>query len=352
MIFDRRKTNERALRPRKSALVAAFALCIAANFASAQDTKPTVPDEWKLSVAVGPAYALGVAAETWAKRLGDPAGGGLPTKVYPGAALADRDPARELLALRNGAADFAVGSSLYWSQQAGGLGVVSLPWIAPDARQLDALAKGPIAERLLAAVEGAGVVPLAIAPLGHRELATRERPVRSPADLAGMRVRVGAPQLVELFTALGAKAGVMSYAEAQPAFAAGTLDAQEGTLATMATSRLDAVGFRHVVLWGAVAEVAVFAMNRQRWDALDDIRRARVRVAAAEAASELAQWVRKENESALTALRKRGLAATQLSVAERAAFATAARPVYDRWAAAAGADLARAAEAAVTGATQ
>jgi len=55
MIFDRRKTNERVLRPRKRALVAVFALCSAANFASAQDTKPTVPDEWKLSVAVGPA---------------------------------------------------------------------------------------------------------------------------------------------------------------------------------------------------------------------------------------------------------------------------------------------------------
>lgn len=335
----------------RALIAVALASLVGASAARAQETKPTAPDEWKLSVAVGPAYALGVAADLWAKRLADPAGGGLPTKVYPGATLADRDPSRELLALRNGAADFAVGSSLYWSQQADGLGVVSLPWIAPGARQLDALTKGPIAERLLAAVEGTGVVPLAIAPLGHRELATRERPVREPADLAGMRVRVGAPQLVELFTALGAKAGVMTYAEAQSAFAAGTLDAQEGTLATMATSRLDAVGFKRIVLWGAIAEVAVFAINRRRWDALDDTQRARVRVAATEAASELARLVQKENESALTALRKRGLEATQLSVAERAAFATAARPVYDRWAAAAGADLARAAEAAVTGVT-
>src|SRR5262249_7989675 len=159
------------------------------------------PDEWKLSVAVGPAYALGVAAEHWAARLSDPAGGGLATKVFPGATLADRDPGREFVALKNGAADFAVGSTLSWSRQVAPLGGVSVPGAAPEPPHLDVLVKGPIADRLMAAVEAAGVVPLALAPLGHRELATRARPVRAPADLAGMRVRLGAPQLFELFAA-------------------------------------------------------------------------------------------------------------------------------------------------------
>ena len=81
----------------------------------------------------------------------------------------------------------------------------------------------------------------------------------------------------------------------------------------------------------------------------DDVQRTRVHIAATEAAAELAQLAQKEHEASLLALRKRGMIASQLSLAERAAFAAAARPVYDRWAAAAGADLARAAEAAVSG---
>src|SRR5262245_49253805 len=73
---------------------------------------PDKGSEWKLSTAVGPAFALGSAGERWAKRIGERSGGKLAAKVYPGAALADRDPAREFFALASGAADLAVGSSL------------------------------------------------------------------------------------------------------------------------------------------------------------------------------------------------------------------------------------------------
>ena len=59
--------------------------------------------------------------------------------------------------------------------------------------------------------------------------------------------------------------------------------------------------------------------------------------------------MRAENDAALVELRKRGVTVTRLTATGRAAFAAAARGVYDRWAAVAGADLVRAAEAAVRG---
>jgi TRAP-type C4-dicarboxylate transport system substrate-binding protein len=314
----------------------------------AQDAKPEKPKEYKVSVAVGPAFALGKAGERWGKLVGEKSAGRLATTLHPGATLAQRDPGREFLALRDGAADLAVGSSLFWAAQVKELGVVGLPWLAPEARQLDALAQGEMATSLAAAVERAGAVPLAFASVGHRELATWSRPVRTPADARDLKVRIVAvPMLADLYAGLSATSTAVAFAAAESAFASGALDAQEGQVAVFASSRIYALGAKHVTLWNAVGEIAVFAVNRAVWDGWSESDRDAVRDAARVAAAELADLARQESAAALAELRRRGIAVVALNGAERAAFATALRPVYDKWAAAAGDDIARLAEAAV-----
>jgi len=336
---------------RRRWLAALGAVLLAVPAARAQSVPSAKPQELKLSMAVGPAFALGKAGERWARLVTEKSAGRLAVATFPGATLAQRDPARELLALRDGAADLAVGSTLAWATQSNELAVVGLPWLAPAPRQLEALLAGPVRDALVAALERVGVVAVALAPLGHRDLATTSREVRAPADLAGMRIRVpGFLMLPDLYAALGARPGALSFVEAQAALRSGTLDAQEGTPAAFAAARLDAVGVRHVIVWGAVAEAAVFAVNRRTWDGWSEADRALVRATAQEAARELAALAVAEDESALVELRKRGVTVTLITPAGHAAFAAAARGVYDKWAAVAGEDLVRAAEAAVKGA--
>ena len=143
----------------------------------------------------------------------------------------------------------------------------------------------------------------------------------------------------------------MAFGDAQAAFRDGTLDAQEGTPATFAAARLDALGIREILLWGAVAEIAVFAVNRTAWDGWNEMQRALVNDAAQQAARELPALVRAENDAALAELRKRGVTVTRLTATGRGAFAVQTRGVYDRWANVAGAELVRAAETAVRSAT-
>jgi TRAP-type C4-dicarboxylate transport system substrate-binding protein len=317
--------------------------------ASAAAQEPEAkPEPWKLSTAVGPAFALGKAGARWAQLIAGRSGAGIPVRLVPGAALAARDPARELIALRDGAADLAVGSSLFWAAQVVELNVIGLPWLAPEDKDLAALAGEAVTTRLAAAMERAGVVPLAFAALGHRELATTGRVLRTPDDVAGLKVRLAAiPLVTDLFVSLRAEPRAMTLAEAQAALRAGNLDAQEGTLATIAAARLDTLGVRQVMLWGAVAECAVFAASKAAWNRWTAEQRAVARDAALEAARELPALARAENDAALAELRKRGVAVTRLTPTGRAAFAAAARGVYDKWAAAIDPDLVRAAEAAV-----
>ncbi len=307
--------------------------------------------ELKLSVAVGPAYPLGKAADLWAKRVAEASGGRLAVKVFPGAALSQRNVAREFAALKEGAADLAVGSTLYWSTPVKELGVVALPWIAPGPKQLDALLAPPVGDRLLAAVDREGVVPLALAPLGHRALATTDRVVQAPADVAGLRVRLLGPLVVgEFFAALWAEPRALSFADAEAAFAAGAINAQDGTLALFVATRASALGLKRVLLWDAIAEAAVFAVNRARWDAWSEADRAIVRDAARAVAAELATLVQQDDDAAAKELGRSGMAVTRLTAAGRAAFVAAMHGYYERRAASIGAELVKSAEDAVAAA--
>ena len=327
----------------------AFALIATPRTAAAQ-TAADAADGFKLSVAVGPAFALGKAADRWAKLIAERSGGRLPVRVYPGAALSQRDSTREFIALRDGAADLAVGSTLHWSGHVVELNLIGLPWLAPEDKDLNAIVTGAVGGRLLAAIEAAGVVPLALAVLGHHALATSVAP-QSPADLDGMRVRtVWTPLVIDLFVGLGAMPRALAATDAHAAFRGGTLNAQEGTLAAIAAARLETFGVKQVLLWGGTAECAVFAANKAAWNGWTPEQRDAARESAIEAARELPALVRAEHDAAQNELTQRGVTVTRLTAAGRAAFAAAARGTYDKWAARVGPELVRAAEVAVKGA--
>jgi len=318
----------------------------------AQPQVAAKPTPWKLSVAVGPAFALGKAAEAWAKLVAEKSGGSLVIDVHPGATLALRDPDREFAALRDGVADLAVGSTLRWSTQVPELAVVGLPWLASEPNELAALATGAVKDGLFAAIERAGAVPLALAPLGHRALAARSKAIRVPDDIRGLKVRITSGRfLVDFYTGLGALPFAMPFSEAANRFRSGGLDAQEGPVATFATTRLDSLGLRDVTLWDGVAEIAIFAVNRAVWEGWSANQRAQIGSAAQEAAKELTRFADAERDSALATLKGRDVSVLRLTASGRAAFAAAARPVYDKWAAIAGEDLVRDAESAVKAAS-
>ena len=125
-----------------AAFAATFCLLAAALPGGAQPS----PGELRLSTASGPTLPLGRAAERW-RELGEPSTPGITVKVYPGATLAQRDPLRELLALKQGDADLAVGSALAWSTQVPALMVFALPWIAPENAALEAVAADALTPR-------------------------------------------------------------------------------------------------------------------------------------------------------------------------------------------------------------
>jgi TRAP-type C4-dicarboxylate transport system substrate-binding protein len=207
-------------------LIMAIALATATVSAQSQDAKPGNPNELKLSVAVGPAYALGAAGAQWAKRIAEKSNGRLSAKLFPGATLSQRDAAREFVALRDGAADLAVGSSLYWSAQAPSLGVIGLP-CSPRSVATRCLTKGPWPMCYWHPWIAPACRRWLWLPLGHRN-ASRERSIRVPADLAGLKVRSRVHRLSPGCTQLRCAAADDGVHRFAGCIAAGTLDLQDG----------------------------------------------------------------------------------------------------------------------------
>jgi TRAP-type C4-dicarboxylate transport system substrate-binding protein len=317
------------------------ALSIAAAGVRAQDKA-----ELRLSTATGPAFSLGKAGERWAALVNEGFAGAYEVRQYPGAVLAARDALREFGALRDGAADLAVGSALAWSAQLPAFGVYGLPWIAPDAREQEALAAAAsVRERIEAAAARAGVAIVAIAPLGERALAMADGGVTAPASLAGRTIRtVTIPIVVDTLASLGARPASMPLADARTQFAAGTLNGQEGAASTLAAARVPASGLKFVTRWSAFSDAMVFAVRQARWSQWTAAQQAMARAAAADAAREADAPAREE--AAFAELVRQGSDVIRPTAAQRAALRNAVEPVWTKWTAPIGADLVAAAQAA------
>lgn len=329
-------------------VLAAAAMGLAGGAAQAQNYKA----EYKLSTVVGTAFPWGKGGEIWAELVKQRTNGRINIKLYPGTSLVQGDQTREFTAIRQGVIDLAVGSTINWSPQIKELNLFSLPFLMPDYAAMDALTQGPVGQDIFALVEKAGVVPLAWGENGYREISNSKRDIRKPDDMKGLKIRVvGSPLFIDTFTALGANPTQMSWADAQPALASGAVDGQENPLSIFTAAKLPTVGQKHLTMWGYVADPLIFVVNRDVWQSWTPADRDIVKQAAIDAGKQEIEIARKGLAEADPALLKDigagGVTVTRLSAAEREAFVTATKPVYDKWKNTIGAPLVTKAEQAI-----
>ena len=330
-----------------SAATAALALGTAMP-AAAQNYK----SEYRMSLVVGTAFPWGKGGEIWANKVREKTNGRINIKLYPGVSLIQGDQTREFSALRQGVIDMAIGSTINWSPQVKQLNLFSLPFLMPDYASIDALTTGEVGKQVFGILEKAGVVPLAWGLNGYREITNSKHPIKSPADMKGLKIRVvGSPLFLETFTALGANPTQMSWADAQPALASGAVDGQENPMSIFTAAKLHTVGQKYLTMWGYLADPLVFVVNKDVWNSWTPADRELVRQAAVEAGVEQNAIARKglvePGQPLLKEIEGLGVTVTRLSPAEREAFVKATRPVYDKWKQQVGTDLVNMAEKAI-----
>ena len=326
-----------------SGACAAF-LSLHAPAATAQSAGGYKP-EYSLSFVSDERIAIGRTAKRWRDLVAEKTEGRVNIRMYPNASLVKGEQTREATAVRQGVADMAVASASNWSSQFRALSVFSLPFFIPDIDGTAAMIRGDLGNLVRDNMDKAGIVTLAWGTSGYRQLSNSLRPVQSPADLKGMRIRViGLPLFMDFYKALGAAPVQLNLTGLPDALQKKAIDGQDNPLSVFTGFKFNEMGQKYLTVWDYPAEPIFIAVNKNVWNVWSREDQQRVREAAEQAMSETApiltaQAARQAVDETVSQLTQAGVQVTRLTDQQQAAFKSAASGVVQNWSDRIGQDL-------------
>jgi len=253
--------------------------------------------------------------------------GAVNIELYPNASLGDE---RTLLeGMQIGTVDMGVITNGPVANFVEEMAVFELPFLFPSPQAAYDVLDGPIGQELLDKLSEVNLKGLAYAERGFRNLTNSERPVNTPEDMKGLRIRVMEnPVYVDTFRALGANAIPMAWTEALTAMQQGTIDGQENPVNVIHSFKLNETQ-GYMTLSRHTYAPAIFVMGMPVWNKLPEAAQAVV-VQAAQEAAEHERRVNAEMESQqLAELREAGMQINDTP--DIKAFQAAVVPVYEKY---------------------
>ena len=220
-------------------------------------------------------------------------------------------------------------SSSYLTERVPDLGIADLPFLFQDQSTARGAMDGRFGRVMAERIEaGMDFRILGWFENGFRHVSNRLRPVRLPADLKGMTIRV-LPSKVQArtFELLGAVPKIMDLSEVIPAVKAGTLDAQENPFLNTVTYGVHNFHKFHTASNHFYLSRPVF-LHRPTFDSWPRELQDEMRAAVADAVTFQRNLHVKEEEDAAAAIRKVGGEIVELTPEQHKAFVDAVRPIY------------------------
>lgn len=172
---------------------------------------------------------------------------------------------------------------------------------------------------------------ISITGIGHRGArhVTANKPLREPADMAGVKIRVTNPLRTKVFAAFGTLPGPLPYSELYGALRQGVFDAQENPISAIHAQKFYEVQ-KTLNLTGHVQSYYVVTSNTEFLDSLTDEQRQIFNETAAESMVWLNDLVAESEASLLEDIEAAG---TEIVEPDTAAFREIAAPIVAAFAA-------------------
>lgn len=253
------------------------------------------------------ASVAGAQADWFAEALGQTSGGDIAVQVFPNSQLGKLQELAEAVSL---------GTIAFSHNTAGALGSLYKPFAALDTpylyRDVDHLMKvtdvdSPVMQKLNEGlIEAANVRVIYAHYFGRRNL-TCNQPIRSPEDLAGVKIRaVPFPIYTTAVEGMGAVAVPVDWSEVPTALATGVVQGQENPVNVVLNVKLYEVQ-SHLMLTGHMSNAEVVVMNEDAWQGLDDTQKEAVREAANQTREKATRAILDNEESETQQLRELGM---------------------------------------------
>ena len=238
-------------------------------FPSSVDWKPMT---WHFACSPGETCTWAKAGRYFAALMKESTGGKVTVLVDGfGDQLTNGSQPDGIAALREGdPIQLSMHSNLIYSALDDRFNVVSLPYIYDSYEDADAKFDGEAGQQLKEILEGLGLHCFGIAENGFRQLTNSRRPIKSTADMAGLKIRVaGSNLLMQAYRAWGANATNMNWTETYTALQQNTVEGQENPLPSIASASVQSVQ-KYISLWNAYYDCLFFCMNEDVYNSLSD----------------------------------------------------------------------------------
>ena len=188
--------------------------------------------------------------------------------------------------LQQGTVDIGVSGTSYFTGLVPEITVFELPFLFSSVDEARVAIEGPAKDAIFEKLSGVGLVGLSIWENGFRELTNNVRPVTTPDDMQGIKMRV-LPNEIQVATweAMGALPATIDAGELYTALQQGTVDAQDNPLHEIVARRFYEVQ-PYITMTDAVYTPFLMAMSQMSWDKLSESQQALVMEAAALAKEE------------------------------------------------------------------
>ncbi|MDR1741895.1 MAG: TRAP transporter substrate-binding protein DctP [Synergistaceae bacterium] len=289
--------------------------------------------EFKLSNQFPASHHISKGIVVFAEKVKEYSGGNLECKIFDSAQLYKDTEIVE--ALQDNLIETGLVATNKWSGMIPAIDVFDMPFIFADLDSVKKFLDAGAAEIIDAECAAKGVVNLFWVDYGYIQFFNNKREIKKPDDMKGLTMRSFSGSDAETLQTLGAAPTVMSSSEMYMALQRGTVDGATTGMPAAVSRKIQEVQKYMTLANYSTAEFVVQG-NYGWWKSLSDADRDAVIRAGKDAEAWIRGAIAASELEALEVIVKAGLTITELDADGRAAFQTATRPVWDKFAARAG----------------
>lgn len=240
-----------------------------------------------------------------AETLKEKSGGEITLQVFPNG-LIGNDPTM-INSVRSGSLDIMVTGNPFFTSLAPELNVLDLPYLFQDRDHVARVLDGDIGDRLRTDFDGTGLFALALWETGWRHLTNSRRPVQTPEDIKGLKIRTTPnPAHIEAFRLLGAVPTPMAFTELFTALEMGAVDGQENPTTLILNSKFYEAQ-KYLSLTQHAFTAAPLVTNAAKLDAMSEDQRILLIETAQEGAKRQRAMNVEREQSSLQTLKDEGM---------------------------------------------
>lgn len=220
----------------------------------------------------------------------------------------------------------AMGVVAYYEPR---IAIFELPFLFSNYEQVDAVLDSPFGFKILNSLPSKGLRCLAYWENGLRQITNDVKPIESPEDLNGLKIRTPENAMtLSIFNAMGAKPSPLPFSELYLALSQGAFDGQENPIANIYTSKFNEVQ-RYLSITNHKYEALCFLVSEKAWQDIPPEIQDLISDAAITYGQIHRELVRNAEEKMLADLEAEGMI---ISRPDLVAFQEATAAVYDEYA--------------------